>query len=151
MGAAILISELAGAIGALFTTPAIGSWYSTLTKPVLNPPNWLFAPVWTTLFLLMGIAAFLIWRKAAEPNLKRGALKLFGIQLILNVLWTALFFGAHSPFYALLEIVILWFAILFTILAFRKISKSAAYLLLPYIIWVSFAAYLNYSIWVLNL
>jgi len=158
---AIVVSELAGIIGSVFTTPSIAGWYSGIVKPALNPPAWVFGPVWTTLFALMGIAAFLVWKKGLDrrdvnPHTKgfgvgvKIALILFGIQLVLNTLWSIIFFGLHSPGGALVEIVFLWLAILATIIAFAKISKPAAWLLSPYILWVSFAMYLNYSIWVLN-
>lgn len=153
--AAILITESAGIIGSLFTAPAISGWYTGLIKPALNPPSWIFGPVWTTLFALMGIAVFLVWSsyaKASEDK-KKGikiALALFGIQLVLNTLWSILFFGMQSPGAALIEIVLLWVSILATIIAFYKISKPAAWLLVPYILWVSFASYLNYVIWTLN-
>jgi translocator protein len=152
---AIVVSEMAGAIGAFFTTPSIAGWYAGIVKPALNPPAWVFGPVWTTLFALMGIAAFLVWSSYAEASAdkKKGikvALVLFGIQLVLNTLWSIIFFGLHSPGGALVEIVFLWLAILATIIAFAKISKPAAWLLVPYILWVSLAMYLNYAIWVLN-
>lgn len=160
---AIVVSELAGILGSVFTTPSIAglstgsglSWYAGIVKPAINPPAWVFGPVWTTLFALMGIAAFLIWSFYAEASAdkKKGikiALALFGIQLVLNTLWSIIFFGLHSPGGALIEIIFLWLAILATIIAFAKISKPAAWLLLPYILWVSFASYLNYSIWMLN-
>jgi len=152
---AIVVSELAGIIGSVFTTPSIAGWYAGIVKPALNPPAWVFGPVWTTLFALMGIAAFIVWSsyaKATEDK-KKGimlALILFGIQLVLNTIWSIIFFGLHSPGGALIEIVFLWLAILATIVAFYKISKPAAWLLVPYILWVSFAMYLNYAIWVLN-
>lgn len=147
---AVLIVELAGVIGSFFTAPSISSWYPTLTKPALNPPNWIFAPVWTTLYALMGVAAFLIWRHGLRQRKIRVALAIFSFQLILNVVWSIIFFGFQNPFLALIEIIILWLAIVWTILVFYKISRLAACLLMPYIIWVSFAAYLNYSIWLLN-
>ena len=152
---AIVVSELAGIIGSFFTVSAIPTWYATLAKPALNPPAWVFGPVWTTLYALMGIAAFLVWSSYAEAtsDRKRGikiALSLFGIQLVLNTLWSIIFFGLHSPGGALIEIVFLWLAILATIIAFAKISRPAAWLLVPYILWVSFAMYLNYTIWMLN-
>ena len=146
----IVISELAGVIGSIFTVSAIPAWYATLAKPVLNPPAWIFAPVWTTLYLLMGIAAFLVWRKGWEQKEVRIALSIFGVQLVLNALWSVVFFGLHSPAWALINILALWIAIAWTIMAFYKISRPAAYLLVLYILWVSFAAYLNYSIWILN-
>lgn len=147
---AIGVSELAGVIGSIFTAPAIPSWYATLTKPVLNPPSWLFGPVWIVLYLLMGIAAYLVWRKGWGRKEVKLALGIFGAQLLLNTLWSVIFFGFHSPVVALAEIVFLWLVILTTIIAFHKISRPAAYLLLPYILWVSFAGYLNYAIWSLN-
>ena len=152
---AIIVSELAGIIGAFFTTPSIAGWYATLVKPALNPQAWVFGPVWTTLYALMGIAAFFVWSsyaKASEDK-KQGikiALVLFGIQLVLNTLWSIIFFGLHSTGGAFIEIVFLWLAILATIIAFYKISRPAAWLLVPYILWVSFAMYLNYAIWALN-
>jgi tryptophan-rich sensory protein len=147
---AIIISELAGIIGSVFTVSSISSWYVTLTKPTFSPPSYVFGPVWTTLYALMGIAAFLIWKKGLDRKDVKVALGIFIIQLVLNTLWSIIFFGLHSSGGALIEIVFLWLAILATIIAFYKISKVSAYLLLPYIAWVSFAAYLNYSIWVLN-
>jgi benzodiazapine receptor len=148
--AAIGVPLLAGGIGSLFTASALDSWYVTLAKPALNPPAWVFGPVWTTLFVLMGIAAFLVWKKVPDDRRGRMALALFGLQLVLNVLWSVLFFGLRSPGAAFIEIVILWGAILATIVAFARVSKPAAWLLLPYILWVSFAGYLNYSIYILN-
>jgi tryptophan-rich sensory protein len=146
----ILICELAGLIGSLFTTPAILGWYAGIVKPALNPPSWIFAPVWTTLFVLMGIAAFLIWRKGWSRQDVRIALSIFIGQLVLNTLWSIIFFGLHNPGGAFIEIVFLWLAILTTIIVFARISRLVAWLLLPYIIWVSFAGYLNFAIWLLN-
>lgn len=147
---AIVLSELAGIIGSVFTTPSVTSWYAGIVKPAINPPAWIFAPVWTILFALMGIAAFLVWRKGLEHRDVKIALSIFIGQLVLNTLWSIIFFGLHSPGGALVEIVFLWLAIAATIIAFAKVSKSAAWILAPYILWVSFAAYLNYSIWILN-
>lgn len=147
---AIVVSELAGIVGSVFTTPSIDGWYSTLVRPALNPPAWVFGPVWTTLFALMGIAAFLVWKKGLDRKDVRIALGIFIGQLVLNTLWSIIFFGLHSPGGALIEIIFLWLAILATIIAFAKISKPAAWLLVPYILWVSFAGYLNFSIWSLN-
>jgi benzodiazapine receptor len=146
----IAVCELAGFIGSFFTIPSIPGWYATLARPELAPPNWVFGPVWTTLFALMGIAAFLIWKKGISHKPVRSALWVFLIQLVLNACWTIIFFGLHSPGIAFAEIVILWVAILGTIILFARISRAAAWLLLPYILWVSFAAYLNFSIWTLN-
>ena len=146
----IIACQCAGLIGSLFTTPAITTWYATLQKPPFTPPNWLFAPAWITLYLLMGISAFIIWRRGlGNPQVKR-SLFLFVIQLVLNALWSVAFFGLESPLYGVIVIAALWVAILFTILKFFKISSVAAVLMLPYILWVTFAAVLNVSIWVLN-
>lgn len=142
---AIIICELAGIIGSIFTTPAIGAWYNTLPKPDLAPPNWVFGPVWTTLFLMMGISLYLVWQKNWNSREKRLAILIFTLQLLLNVLWSALFFGQRDPLSAFTEIIFLWLAIVFTINVFAKISKPAAWLLVPYLLWVTFAAYLNYS------
>jgi tryptophan-rich sensory protein len=147
---AIAVSELAGIIGSVFTAPAIGGWYAGIIKPTWNPPAWVFGPVWTTLFMLMDIAAFLVWRKGLERREVKIALGVFVGQLVLNTLWSIIFFGLHSPGGALIEIAFLWLAILATIIVFAKVSKPAAWLLVPYIAWVSFAGYLNYSIWMLN-
>lgn len=147
---AIFISELAGIIGSVFTAPSITGWYAGIVKPDINPPAWVFGPVWTTLFALMGIAAFLIWKKGLDRKDVKIALYIFGGQLILNTLWSIIFFGLHSPGAALIEIIFLWVAILATIITFAKISKPAAWLLIPYILWVSFAGYLNFTIWTLN-
>lgn len=147
---AIGISELAGIVGVLFTAPAIPGWYAGLVKPALNPPAWIFGPVWTILYALMGVAAFLIWREGLNRRDVKIALGIFIGQLTLNTLWSIIFFGLQNPGAALILIIVLWLAILTTIITFHKISRSAAYLLLPYILWVSFAIYLNYSIWTLN-
>jgi len=146
----ILVCQGVGIIGSLFTSPAISTWYATLEKPSFNPPNWIFAPVWTLLFLLMGISLFLVWSKGLEDKKIKTAVFIFAVQLVLNILWSTLFFGLQSPLYAFIEISILWLAILMTIISFSKISKPAAYLLLPYIFWVSFASVLNFSILILN-
>lgn len=147
---AILVSECAGIIGSVFTVSAIPAWYAALEKPALNPPSSVFGPVWTILYLLMGIAAFLIWNKGlGRPDVRR-ALKVFGFQLVLNALWSIVFFGLQSPGWAFVNIILMWLAIVWTMIHFYKISKPAMWLLVPYILWVSFASYLNYSIWILN-
>lgn len=148
---AIVVSELAGIIGSVFTSSSIPTWYATLTRPALNPPSWVFGPVWTTLFVFMGIAAFLVWKKGLNRKDVKIALGIFLGQLVLNTFWSIIFFGLHSPGGAFIEIIFLWLAILATIIAFVKISKPAAWLLIPYILWVSFASYLNFMIWILNL
>jgi translocator protein len=146
---AIIISEGIGLVGSVFTAPAIPGWYKTLARPEIAPPNWVFAPVWTTLFLLMGIALWLVWKKSEQVNIKP-AVWVYALQLVLNLGWSILFFGLHNPGLAFLEIIVLWFAILLTIIRFAKVSKLAAWLLVPYILWVSFASYLNFSLWQLN-
>ena len=144
------VSELAGVIGSVFTISQIPTWYATISKPGINPPSWVFGPVWTTLFLLMGVSAFLVWQKGIERKDVKIALSIFGLQLVLNTVWSIIFFGMHSLGGALVEIAFLWLAIIWTIFAFYKISRASAYLLLPYILWVTFAAYLTYSLWMLN-
>ena len=146
----IVGSELAGAIGSIFTVPAIPTWYAHLAKPAFSPPNEVFGPVWTTLYLLMGLAAFIVWKEGSDRRDVRIALGIFIGQLVLNVLWSVAFFGSHSPIAGLIVIVLLWLSIIATIFAFYKVSKGAAFLLIPYLAWVSFAAYLNYAIWTLN-
>jgi translocator protein len=140
----ILIAQLAGIIGGIATAGSVKSWYLTdLIKPSFNPPSWVFAPVWTLLFFLMGISLYLVWNK-------KNNLFWFWTQLFLNTLWSFLFFGLRSPTLAFYEIIILWFAILMTIIKFKKYHKTASVLLWPYLAWVSFAAFLNYSIMILN-
>jgi len=147
---AIGVCQLAGFVGSIFTTPSIPTWYAALRKPAFNPPNWIFGPVWTSLFVLMGIAAFIVWNKGLDRKGVKAALLLFIIQLVLNMLWSYLFFTLHSPLYAFVEIIILWLAILLTMVKFFPISRAAGYLLLPYILWVSFAAVLNFTLFRLN-
>jgi tryptophan-rich sensory protein len=146
---AVAICELIGVAGAIFTTPAIPLWYAGLVKPPLNPPNWIFGPVWSTLFALMGVSAYLVWRRRKEMSAV-WALAFFALQLALNVLWSYLFFGLHAPAFAAIEIVALWLSILWTAIEFAKISRLSAALLAPYLLWVAFAVYLNYSIVLLN-
>ncbi|PJA47451.1 TspO protein [Candidatus Uhrbacteria bacterium CG_4_9_14_3_um_filter_36_7] len=145
----LLIPQLAGGIGSFFTVGSVKDWYPVLVKHSLNPPAWIFGPVWTTLFILMGYALYLVWKDNSGKS-KRLAYSAFGIQMVLNTFWSIIFFGLHSPGGAFIEIIFLLLAILATIIAFYKISKPAAWLLVPYITWVSFAMYLNYSIYVLN-
>ncbi len=147
---AVLICELAGVIGSVFTISAIPAWYETLKKPSFNPPNWIFGPVWTLLYLLMGIALYLVWQSKSNPELKSYALIAFGVQLLLNALWSIIFFGLKSPMGAFVEIGLLWASILVSIILFFKISQVAGFILLPYILWVSFAAILNAAIAILN-
>lgn len=141
---AVVLCEGAGLVGSIFTFSSVNSWYITLNKPFFNPPAWIFGPVWTILYLMMGISLYLAW------NTKKISLKWFWIQLILNSLWSILFFGLRNPPLAFLEIILLWIAILLTIKSFWKYNKMASYLLFPYLFWVSFASILNLSIVLLN-
>ncbi|MBI1972344.1 MAG: tryptophan-rich sensory protein [Candidatus Aenigmarchaeota archaeon] len=146
----VLICQAVGFIGALSTFPNITTWYATLNKPFFTPPSWVFGPVWIILYGLMGVSAYLIWSKGWKNGEIKEALLLFGVQLLLNGLWTFLFFGLKLPLHALAEIMVLWFAINETIKKFRRINKRAASLLLPYLVWTSFAVILNLAVVVLN-
>jgi len=146
----ILVCQLAGIVGSAFTRASIPTWYATLQKPAFTPPNWLFAPVWFFLYLLMGIAAYLVWNKGIQNRGVSIALSIFGIQLVLNVFWSFFFFKLQSPLYGFVEIIILWLAILLTVIYFLRVSRTASLLLLPYLFWVSFAAVLNFYIMKLN-
>jgi len=148
--ASVAACQLAGALGAFFTGPAIPSWYAYLKKPSFTPPNWLFGPAWIALYLLMGIAAYLVWQKGLSQPGVGAALAAFLAQLLLNALWSPFFFGLRSPLAGAVVIVVLWLAIVLTILLFLKISRPAALLLLPYLLWVSYASALNISIYFLN-
>lgn len=147
--ASVILCQLAGFLGSLFTVPAIPTWYTTLKKPFFTPPNWIFSPVWISLFILMGISLFFVWQKQGHPQFKK-ALIFFFVQLILNILWSIFFFGLRSPLLGLVDIVLLLIAILFTMFNFLKVSKFSGVLLLPYLVWVSFATLLNFSLWILN-
>jgi len=145
----ISIPLVAGFIGSVFTSPAVQSWYTTINKPSWNPPSWLFGPVWTTLFILMGIALYLVWSTKMSDKV-RWAFKMFAAQMVLNMLWSVFFFGMGNFWLAFGEIVVLWAFILATIISFGKVNKTAAWLLVPYILWVSFASYLNFTVAGLN-
>ena len=147
---AVVICQLAGIIGALFTTPAIQTWYLGLRKPDFAPPNWVFAPVWTALYLLMCISLFIVWNAGIDKSNVRKSMWTFILQLLLNILWSYLFFGLRSPLLGLIEIIALWFMIVLTMVFFFRISKTAALILIPYLLWVSFASYLNYLLFILN-
>ena len=138
-----------GGLSGFFTSSAISTWYVTLIKPSFNPPNFIFAPVWTTLFALMGISLFMIWNSPKGTN-RNNALLIFTVQIVLNFIWSFLFFNFESPGLALIEIVMLWTSILMMIIYFRRINKIAAALQVPYLLWVSFASVLNSTIWYLN-
>ena len=145
----LIIPQLAGVIGSVFTAPNIQGWYAGLNKPWFVPPNWLFAPAWTTLFILMGLALFLVWERG-WANIRGRPGQAFGVQLVLNVLWSVLFFGLRSPLLGLIGIAVLWVAIAYNIRVFWRVRKASGYLLVPYIAWVSFAALLNLWIFLLN-
>ena len=146
----VAVCVTVGYLSGMVTRDSINTWYPTLEKPFFNPPNWIFAPVWTALYIMMGIAAGLVWGSGADTKLVRKGLGFFAIQFGLNALWSYLFFGLHNPLLALIEIVLLLLMIYETYVAFRKIDKAAGYLFIPYIAWVSFATLLNASIWYLN-
>lgn len=147
---AIVSCQLAGVVGSVFTISAIPLWYENITKPALNPPAWVFGPVWMVLYFMMGVAAFLVWRKGLDKRGVKIALIFFDLQLILNVFWSVIFFGFRNPGGAFIEIIFLWLAIFTVIILFSKISYLASWLLFPYIVWVGFAGYLNFSIWQLS-
>ena len=148
--ASILICEAVGGIGSLFTINSISTWYGTIAKPSFTPPNWLFGPVWITLFLLMGVSVYLLWTDHLEGKSTGFALTIFGIQLGLNALWSYLFFGLQLFFAGFVEILVLWAAIAMTIVAAYRVNKTAGLILLPYIAWVTIATLLTYYIWILN-
>ncbi len=144
--AAFVITFAFSAIGAQFTP---GEWYRTLEKPFFNPPNWIFGPVWTILYAAMAVAAWIVWREQGRVNVAK-ALAAYGVQLVLNTAWSWLFFGRHHIGLALVDIALLWFAIIATMLLFWRVTRTAAMLLVPYLMWVSFAALLNLRFWQLN-
>lgn len=144
----LALPQLAGGLGAFFTFSSVRDWYLTLNRPSWNPPNWIFGPMWTTLYVLMGIACYLIW-KSDHPQ-KKQLLTLYFVQLGLNALWSPAFFGAESPILGLVVIIPLWVMILICIVQFKKVSKWASGLMVPYLLWVSFATVLNFAIWQLN-
>jgi tryptophan-rich sensory protein len=143
----ILVCQIIGLLGSLFNIKAIPGWYSKQKKPSFNPPNWIFGPVWTALYLLMGISLYLVLISGKETTIP---IIIFSIQLFLNLIWTGIFFGMKKPLLAFTEIILLWISIAINIFVFYGISRVASYLLIPYILWVSFASILNFSIWWLN-
>ena len=149
LAAFVVLTFAAAALGALFTSLSVGTWYTTLRRPSWTPPDWVFGPVWSVLYLSMAVAAWLVWRQhglasAAWP------LGLFAVQIALNVVWSALFFALRNPGAALFEIIFLWCAILATALSFWRISVPAGWLLVPYLAWVTYAAALNFAFWRMN-
>lgn len=147
----VAVCVAVGYVSGMVTRESVTTWYPTLEKPSFNPPNWLFAPVWTALYIIMGIAGALVWDRidTDEENVKKG-LRFFFIQLVLNALWSFLFFWLKNPLIALIEIILLWLMIYETFVQFHKVNKTAAYLFIPYLLWVTFAMVLNGSIWWLN-
>jgi tryptophan-rich sensory protein len=146
LGGWLLLCFAAAALGGLFMP---GEWYASLKKPAWNPPGWIFGRVWTALYAMMAVAAWLVWKRGGFAAQRR-PLALFLVQLALNAAWTPLFFGLHRPGLAFAEILLLWLAIAATIAVFRRVSRAAAWLLMPYLVWVSFAAALNFTLWRLN-
>ena len=147
----IAIPQIVGGISGFFTVSNVTSWYKTeVIKPSWNPPAWVFGPVWTSLYLMMGISLFIVWKSNAPIKQKSGAIWFWSLQMLFNFLWSLIFFGQHQIGWALVDISTLWGFILLTIFAFARINKTAAWLLVPYISWVTFASILNYTIWILN-
>lgn len=146
----IIICQLAGIVGSIFTFSAIPNWYQSLNKPFFTPPNWLFGPVWIILYILMAIAVFFIWEIKPVSDNRQKALIIFFVQLLLNTIWSIIFFGFKNPSVAFGSIILLWFLILLTIIKFYKLNKTAGFLLIPYILWVSYASLLNLAIVILN-
>lgn len=170
----IAVCELAGIIGSIYTMPAISTWYASLDKASFNPPSWVFGPVWTMLFFLMGISLFLVWRKRWSVSIseqeagqktwnpissklwigswrEENVIIVFALQLVLNILWSVIFFGLKMPGLAFFELIMLWFAIEYMVINFYRISKVAGLLQIPYLLWVSFAGILNFFVWILNM
>jgi translocator protein len=145
----VVVCFTAAGIGSLFTGSSVNTWYTQLRKPEWTPPNWIFGPAWTTLYLMMAISAWLVWR-SSDWYPARFALALFAIQLVLNTMWSIVFFGLHEVGPAFGEILLLWMMIIATTVAFLPLSLLAAWLLIPYIVWVAFASYLNFRIWQMN-
>jgi tryptophan-rich sensory protein len=151
LAVAVLTVEVVGASGAVFTAQGLSEWYGTLQRPALAPPNWVFGPVWTTLFALIGAAVWLVWRRADEaPRAVRAGLAVFAVHFVANLTWSAVFFGLQEIEWGLAVIVLLWGLIVAMMWTFDRVDRRAALLLVPYLLWVSFAAYLNYRFWVLN-
>jgi len=148
--AALVICLTAAFIGSYFTSSSIEDWYYTLEKPGFTPPNWIFGPVWGVLYILMGVSLYLVWKKGEFRKDVKLAMDVFGVQLVLNILWSFFFFYIQNPLAGFIEIIALWFMILLNVFLFYKISKPAAYLLTPYLMWVAYAANLNLYIWLLN-
>ncbi|TPN87269.1 TspO/MBR family protein [Aquimarina algicola] len=150
IGIAVLLCVFVGFLSSIATKSSIDTWYTTLNKPSFTPPNWVFGPVWAILYIMMGIAAGIVWNKGFYHKWVKVALYHFGFQLLLNVAWSIFFFGLRNPFIALLDIIALFILLLFTIKWFTVVNSTAAYLLIPYVVWVAFATALNFAVWQLN-
>jgi len=150
LAVAIAISLAVGGLGGIATSSSVSTWYQNLNKPSWNPPSWVFGPVWTLLYILMGVAVWLVWRLGWASPRVRTALVLFGAQLLFNLLWSVIFFGLRKPGWALLEIILLWGLILATLVQFYRLRPESGLLLVPYQLWVTFATALNAAIWWLN-
>ncbi|MFB6124836.1 MAG: TspO/MBR family protein [Halanaeroarchaeum sp.] len=148
---AVLVVEVVGGSGAVFTAQGLASWYDSLVRPAIAPPNWVFGPVWTTLFALMGVALWLVWRAAPDrPRAATVAVAVFAVHFLANLAWSAVFFGLRAIGPGLAVIAVLWLLIVATMGAFDRVNRRAALLLVPYLLWVTFAAFLNYRFWALN-
>jgi benzodiazapine receptor len=146
----LLITLTIGTVAGFVTTPQISNWYANLNKPSFNPPDWIFGPVWTVLYILIAIAAYLVWEKRDNRDIYSHALIIYIIQLLLNFSWSIMFFGLHQILVALLIIGLLFISIMINIVVFKRMSKAAAWLLAPYLLWVAFAGLLNFNIFILN-
>ncbi len=146
----IAVCQFAGVIGSIFTYSSVNTWYVELQKPFFTPPDWVFAPVWMVLYTLMGVSAFLVWKRGWNGKKVRAALEVFLLQLFLNSLWSFVFFGLRAPVLAMYVILVMWMAILWAMIKFREISRAAWLMLMPYLLWVGYAVLLNVGIVVLN-
>jgi tryptophan-rich sensory protein len=146
----IALCEAAGIVGSFFTVSAIPTWYATLARPSFSPPNWVFGPVWTVLYMLMGIAVYRVWRLGMHKPAVKTAVSLFIVHLFFNAIWSILFFGAKNIPLAFVDITVIWVTLIYIIFRFEKLDRASAYLLLPYLAWISFATVLNYNYWLLN-
>jgi translocator protein len=145
----IVVCFAAASVGSFITNTSVNTWYAQLRKPDWTPPNWIFGPVWTMQYVLMAVSAWLVWR-STEWSVAKSGLVLFGIQLALNTLWSLLFFGLREVRLAFVEIMLLWMMVVATVVSFLPLSRLAAWLLLPYLLWIGFASYLNFRIWQIN-
>ncbi|MCF7835883.1 MAG: tryptophan-rich sensory protein [Candidatus Marinimicrobia bacterium] len=143
----LALPQLAGIVGSFFTISSVSTWYAVLEKPSFNPPSWVFGPAWVLLYFLMGISIYLIWN---NPQKTKCVVALFWVHLFFNAIWSIIFFGLQNPFWAFVDIIIIWLFIIVLMVKFWKISKWSTYLFIPYLLWVSFASILNFSIWFLN-